>query len=30
VTSFEPSGAHSLTDRWRVARMFRRFLRQPS
>ena len=28
VTSFEPSGAHSLGDRWRVARTFTRFLRQ--
>ncbi|MET0525003.1 MAG: patatin-like phospholipase family protein [Nocardioides sp.] len=27
VTSFEPSGAHSLGDRWRVARTFTRFLR---
>jgi len=30
VTSFEPSGAHSLSDRIRVVRTFLRFLRQRS
>jgi hypothetical protein len=29
ITSFEPSGAHSLADRWRAARTFTRLIRHP-